>query len=63
MNDLGLTLTWLAVQVTILLVPALALNALASRYEPAVVCSGRGPEPRAGRCIERRDVPAPDRVE
>ena len=35
MNDLGLTLAWLAVQVTILLAPALALNALASRRGPA----------------------------
>jgi beta-lactamase regulating signal transducer with metallopeptidase domain len=35
MNDLGLTLAWLAVQVAILLAPALALNALASRRGPA----------------------------
>jgi beta-lactamase regulating signal transducer with metallopeptidase domain len=35
MNELGLTLTWLAVQQAILLAPALALNALASRRGPA----------------------------
>ena len=35
MNDLGLALVWLAVQVAILLAPALALNALASRRGPA----------------------------
>ena len=35
MNDLGLTLAWLAVQVAILLVPALAVHALASRRGPA----------------------------
>ena len=35
MNDLGLTLAWLAVQVALLLVPALALHALASRRGPA----------------------------
>jgi BlaR1 peptidase M56 len=34
MNDLGLTLAWLAVQVTIFLAPALALHALASRRGP-----------------------------
>ena len=35
MNDLGLTLAWLAVQVGLLLVPALAVHALASRRGPA----------------------------
>jgi beta-lactamase regulating signal transducer with metallopeptidase domain len=35
MNDLGLTLAWLAVQVAILLAPALALQALATRRGPA----------------------------
>jgi hypothetical protein len=35
MNDLGLTLLWLAVQVSILLLPALAINALTSRRGPA----------------------------
>jgi beta-lactamase regulating signal transducer with metallopeptidase domain len=35
MNDLGLTLAWLAVQVAILLAPALALHALATRRGPA----------------------------
>ena len=35
MNDLGLTLAWLAVQVALLLLPALALHALASRRGPA----------------------------
>ena len=35
MNDLGLTLAWLAMQIAILLAPALALNALASRRGPA----------------------------
>jgi beta-lactamase regulating signal transducer with metallopeptidase domain len=35
MNNLGLTLVWLSVQVAILLAPALALNALASRRGPA----------------------------
>ena len=35
MNDLGLTLAWLAVQVALVLVPALALHALASRRSPA----------------------------
>ena len=35
MNDLGMTLAWLAVQVTLVLVPALALHALASRRGPA----------------------------
>ncbi len=35
MNDLGLTLAWLAVQVAILLAPALVLNALALRRGPA----------------------------
>ncbi len=35
MNDLGLTLAWLAVQVAFLLLPALALHALASRRGPA----------------------------
>ena len=34
MNDLGLTLAWLAVQVTLVLVPALALYAMASRRGP-----------------------------
>ena len=34
MNDLGLTLAWLAVQVAIVLAPALALHALASRRGP-----------------------------
>jgi hypothetical protein len=34
MNDLGLALVWLALQVTLLLVPALALNALALRRGP-----------------------------
>jgi beta-lactamase regulating signal transducer with metallopeptidase domain len=33
-NDFGLTLAWLAVQVAILLAPALVLNALASRRGP-----------------------------
>ena len=35
MNQLGWTLAWLALQVTVLLVPALALQALASRRSPA----------------------------
>ncbi|HEX3446743.1 MAG TPA: M56 family metallopeptidase, partial [Isosphaeraceae bacterium] len=35
MNDLGLTVAWLAMQIAILLAPALALNALASRRGPA----------------------------
>ena len=35
MNDLGLTLAWLAVQVSLVLVPALALSALASRRSPS----------------------------
>ena len=35
MNDFGLTLAWLMVQVTILLAPALAVHALASRRGPA----------------------------
>ena len=35
MSDLGLTLAWFAVQVTLVLVPALALHALASRRGPA----------------------------
>ena len=35
MNDLGLTLAWLAVQVAIILLPALVLNTLASRRTPA----------------------------
>src|SRR3984957_15235982 len=35
MNDFGLTLAWLAVQVAILLAPALAVHALASRRGPA----------------------------
>ncbi len=35
MNDLGLTLAWLAVQVTLVLFPALALHALATRRGPA----------------------------
>ena len=35
MNDLGLTLAWLAVQVALLLAPALVLHALASRRGPA----------------------------
>ena len=35
MNDLGLSLAWLAMQIAILLAPALALNALASRRGPA----------------------------
>ena len=39
MNDLGLTLLWLAVQVALLLAPALALNALASRRGPAAGAS------------------------
>jgi beta-lactamase regulating signal transducer with metallopeptidase domain len=34
-NDLGLTLSWLAVQQALVLVPALVLNALASRRGPA----------------------------
>ena len=34
MNDLGLTLAWLTVQVAIFLAPALALHALASRRGP-----------------------------
>jgi beta-lactamase regulating signal transducer with metallopeptidase domain len=45
-NDFGLTLAWLAVQVAILLAPALVLNTLASRRGPAagawvaVLCLG-----------------------
>ena len=35
MSDLGLTLAWLAVQVALLMVPALALQAVASRRGPA----------------------------
>ena len=35
MNDLGLTMAWLAVQVALLLLPALTLHALASRRGPA----------------------------
>jgi hypothetical protein len=35
MNDLGITLAWLAVQVALVLAPALALCALASRRGPA----------------------------
>ena len=35
MNDLGLTLAWLAARVALLLGPALALHALASRRGPA----------------------------
>ena len=35
MNHLGLRLAWLAVQVAILLVPALALHVLISRRGPA----------------------------
>ncbi len=35
MNDLGLTLAWLAVQVAFLLAPAMALHALTSRRSPA----------------------------
>ena len=35
MNDLGLTLAWLSVQVAIFLTPAMVLNALASRRGPA----------------------------
>ena len=36
MNDLGVTLAWLALQVAILLAPALAVHALASRRGPAL---------------------------
>ena len=35
MNDLGMTLSWSAIQVTLVLVPAAALHALASRRGPA----------------------------
>jgi beta-lactamase regulating signal transducer with metallopeptidase domain len=35
MNDLGITLAWLAVQVTLVVIPALALLAMASRRGPA----------------------------
>jgi hypothetical protein len=35
MNDLGLTLAWLAVQVGLLLVPAIVIHALATRRGPA----------------------------
>ena len=35
MNDVGLTLAWLAVQIAILLAPALILHGLASRRGPA----------------------------
>ncbi len=35
MNDLGLTLAWLAVQVSLVLVPAAALCALAARRSPS----------------------------
>ena len=34
MNDLGLTWLWLAVQIAVVLVPALVLHALASRRGP-----------------------------
>ena len=35
MNDLGMTLVWSAVQVTLVLIPAALLHALASRRSPA----------------------------
>jgi beta-lactamase regulating signal transducer with metallopeptidase domain len=35
MNDLGITLAWVAVQVGVLLVPALLMNALTARRRPA----------------------------
>ncbi len=63
MNDLGLTLAWLAVQVAILLAPALVLHGLASRRGPAPGAWVAVAEPRAGRGLERRGVRAPDRVE
>jgi beta-lactamase regulating signal transducer with metallopeptidase domain len=36
MNELGMTLAWLAVQVTLVVVPALVLHALATRRGPAL---------------------------
>ncbi len=61
MNDLGLTLAWSAVQVSLVLIPAVALHALASRRDPAsgawvatlslglvVVCSLLRSVPRGG---------------
>jgi hypothetical protein len=35
MNDFGFALAWLAIQVAIVLTPALVLNAIASRRQPA----------------------------
>ena len=35
MNDLGMTLVWSAIQITLILIPAAVLNALASRRSPA----------------------------
>jgi beta-lactamase regulating signal transducer with metallopeptidase domain len=39
MNDLGLTMAWLAVQVSLVLVPALVLYAMAARRSPAAGAS------------------------
>ena len=39
MNDLGLSLAWSAVQVSLVMVPAMVLHALASRHSAA---AGRG---------------------
>ena len=63
MNDVGLTLAWLAVQIAILLAPALMLHAPGVATGARSGSLGRGAEPRAGRGLERRGVRATDRVE
>ena len=35
MNDLGMTLAWSAIQITLILIPAVVLHAVASRSSPA----------------------------
>ena len=52
MNDLGLTLAWLAVQVAILLAPTLAARTPWRCRMNSIEYMGRGPEPRTGCDLE-----------
>ena len=62
MNDLGMTLAWLAVQVSLVLVPGLILYALAARRGPAAGASVATLSLGLVVALTRRRVPARDRA-
>ena len=56
MNDLGMTLAWSAIQITLILVPAAVLHIDASRRSPASGVVDRGSRTRTHRGDRSRDL-------